>query len=178
MIASKTEAPKDDKVRRRGPLYPHGNTTMATVTSEVLHPASYVRVATTLSVATSSERRCYNNDELDKRRVYRSCLSPGHYVQRCQNMWRRGCQRRHIHYSTSHLNQYAPLRMEHAPQIRWQKVALGTVTSVSATSSVASSGSSCRVGLQVVPVQVSAPNGGHVIETYAFLDSGSNVTMC
>ena len=41
-----------------------------------------------------------------------------------------------------------------------------------------SSISSCRVGLQVVPVQVGTPYGGRVIETYAFLDSGSNVTMC
>ena len=38
MIASKMEGPKDDKVRRRGPLYPHGNATMATVTGDVLQP--------------------------------------------------------------------------------------------------------------------------------------------
>ena len=41
-----------------------------------------------------------------------------------------------------------------------------------------SSSRSCRVGLQVVPVKVSAPYGNRVIETYAFLDSGSNTTMC
>ena len=44
-------------------------------------------------------------------------------------------------------------------------------------SSVASSVSSCPVGLQVVPVQVSTLYGGRVIETYAFLDSDSNLTM-
>ena len=34
------------------------------------------------------------------------------------------------------------------------------------------------MGLQVVLVKVSAPYGDRVIETYAFLDSGSNTTMC
>lgn len=51
-------------------------------------------------------------------------------------------------------------------------------TSVSATSSVASSASSCCVGLQLVPVRVSTPYGSRVMETYAFLDGGSTVTMC
>lgn len=41
-----------------------------------------------------------------------------------------------------------------------------------------SSSSGGRVGLQVVPMKVSAPYGNRVIETYAFLDSGSNTTMC
>ena len=52
------------------------------------------------------------------------------------------------------------------------------VTSVSATNNVASRTSFDRIGLQVVPVKVSTPYSSHIIETYAFLDSGSNTTMC
>ena len=49
------------------------------------------------------------------------------------------------------------------------------------TSGVGVTNSSIRghcVALQVVPVKVSVPYGNCVIETYAFLDSGSNTTMC
>jgi hypothetical protein len=49
---------------------------------------------------------------------------------------------------------------------------------VSGVGETNSSSRSYRIGLQVVPVRVSAPYGNHVIETYAFLDSGSNTTMC
>ena len=50
--------------------------------------------------------------------------------------------------------------------------------SVSGVGATNSSSHSYRIGLQVVPVRVSAPYGNRVIETYAFLDSGSNTTMC
>ncbi|CAB4037395.1 Hypothetical predicted protein, partial [Paramuricea clavata] len=48
---------------------------------------------------------------------------------------------------------------------------------VSGVGATNSSSRSYRIGLQVVPVRVSAPYGNHVIETYAFLDSGSNTDL-
>ena len=72
------------------------------------------------------------------------------------------------------------LNSETAPQV--QTLSSGGsshngATSVSASSNVASSSSSRRIGLQVVPVKVSSPYSSRIIETYAFLDSGSNTTM-
>ena len=90
-----------------------------------------------------------------------------------------GCQRRHhplLHSSSEPAS--STEHEAHAADPVAEASPGNNVTSVSATNSVFSSASSCRVGLQVVPVGVSTPYGSRVIETYAFLDSGSNVTMC
>lgn len=59
-----------------------------------------------------------------------------------------------------------------------QAAASNDVMSVRATSNVTSTTNSSRIGLHVVPVRVSTPPRGCIIEAYAFLDIGSNTTMC
>ena len=59
-----------------------------------------------------------------------------------------------------------------------QAAASNDVMSVSATSNVTSTTNSSQIGLHVVPVRVSTPPRGCIIEAYSFLDIGSNTTTC
>ena len=126
-------------------------------------------------------------DLVDEKRVCSSCLSPGHFVKKCRVARMCGverCQRRHhplLHSSDPVQNNANSSELNSRSASQVQTPSPGgcphnDATSVSATSNAASS---CgRVGLQVVPVKVSSPYSNRIIETYAFLDSGSNTTMC
>lgn len=178
-------------------MYPHGNTTMATIISDVFQPRNKSEKRTCTCTCTC---QCAGGHHLEhchkfraqtlqqrrelvtKRGVCHSCLNPRYYMKKCRGAricGIEGCQRRlqPLFHSSSEPVCTAESGA-HAADLVAEVRPGNDATSVSAMSSVASSASSCRVGLQVVPVRVSTPYGGRVIETYAFLDSGSNVTMC
>ena len=131
---------------------------------------------------------CQRQNLVDEKRVCSSCLSPGHFVKKCRVARLcgvEGCQRKHnplLHSSNSvrKLVNSAELGPKSSPQVQTTSggPSQNDATSVSATSNVASRTSFGRIGLQVVPVKVSTPYSSHITETYAFLDSGSNTTMC
>ena len=124
---------------------------------------------------------------MDEKRVRSSCLSPEHFVKKCWVARMCGverCQRKHyplLHSSDPVQNNAnsSELNLRSASQVQTPSPGgcpHNDATSVSATSNAASN---CgRVGLQVVPVKVGSPYSSRIIETYAFLDSGSNTTMC
>ena len=167
---------------------------MATVTGDVLQPGNESGKRTFASIQCTDGHHlecCHKlraqtlqqrQELVTKREVCHSYLSAEYYVKKCRDARLcgvEGCQRRH--HPLLHSSSEPVCTAENGASAADPVVEAGPgndATIVSATSSVASSVSCCCVGLQVVPVQVSTPYGGMVIETYAFLDSGSNVTVC
>ena len=125
---------------------------------------------------------------VDERRVCSSCLSPGDFVKKCRVARLcgvEGCQRRdhrllHSSNSVHELMNNAELGPKSSPQVQIasEGPSQNDASSVSATSNVASRTSFGRIGPQVVPVKVSTLYRSHIVETYAFLDNGSNTTVC
>ena len=205
IISSRVEARKDgaDKGRKRPIMFHGNNTSLATHRQNVKHGNNEAKgrnLSCVLCIGTHHLERCHKfkalkleqrRDLVKSKRVCHACLSPGHFVKNCRGARMcgvEGCQRRH--HPLLHSPEVAPkgeTRLakggpgfgpppENNLALTQDIQPDGLPTSgVGVTNS---SSRSYRVSLQVVPVKVSAPYGDRVIETYAFLDSGSNTTMC
>ena len=205
IITSKVEARKDgaEKGRKRPTMFHGNNTSLATHGQNLEdgdNEAKGRNLSCVLCKGTHHLERCHKfrvlkleqrRDLVKSKRVCHACLSPGHFVKNCRGARMcgvEGCQRRHhplLHSSEvvpkgetrpakTGLGSDPPPANDLTPSQNTQPDGLPT-SGVGVTNS---SSRSYRVGLQVVPVKVSAPYGDRVIETYAFLDSGSNTTMC
>ncbi|XP_068675732.1 uncharacterized protein [Montipora foliosa] len=120
-----------------------------------------------------------------------NCLTPGHFVRLCkrQSFCKvKGCTSKHSSFlhpinNENHLNAQSPdvggvlsTTMQPAGA---DAQSMGD-TNLANNSYVKSSFSSSftATGLAIVPVYVQAKGGQPVVETYAFLDSGSNTSFC
>ena len=195
IITSKSEIRKDggDKGKRKTPFYGGNNTTLATHGQNVEDTESRVRnLSCVLCKGTHHLERCHKfraqtllqrRELVKSKKVCHACLSPGHFVKDCRGARMcgvEGCQRRH--HPLLHSSEVETKKEDKAPGTGSGSTPnSGTQSNglpISGVGVTNSSSRNCRVGLQVVPVKVSAPYGNRVIETYAFLDSGSNTTMC
>ncbi|KAL9978539.1 hypothetical protein ACROYT_G016066 [Oculina patagonica] len=130
-----------------------------------------------------------------------SCLSYGHFSRSCPKGFsfrKSGCGKRHhflLHRPDREETDDRVVEQESAnqqPVIRSQSSVGGTAATLaesnpppvigSSTFAVsrveASTSSRPRVCFKVVPVRVSGPGGHKQLTTYAFLDSGSDTTLC
>ena len=195
IITSKSEIRKDggDKGKRKTPFYGGNNTTLATHGQNVEDTESRVRnLSCVLCKGTHHLERCHKfraqtllqrRELVKSKKVCHACLSPGHFVKDCRGARMcgvEGFQRRH--HPLLHSSEVETKKEGKAPGTGSGSTPnSGTQSNglpISGVGVTNSSSRNCRVGLQVVPVKVSAPYGNRVTETYAFLDSGSNTTMC
>ena len=108
------------------------------------------------------------------------CLTKGHLSKTCKNrLTCHSCAKKHptiLHFSNS------------PPDGAMQNTTVSSVTKtdgsngsvlVSMTTSTGQTGAgTIDHKLPIVPVKVKASKGSHIIQTYAFLDSGSSATFC
>ena len=206
IVNSKSEQRKGgtDKGKRRAPFFSGNNSSLATYEQNTEDAGTESRgknLSCVLCKGTHHLERCHKfraqnlqqrRDLVKSKRVCHACLSPGHFVKNCRGARMcsvEGCQRRH--HPLLHSSEVIPSNTKnpHVPAAPTPETTNGNNTNPAQgmgpngppTSGVGVTNSSTRghrVALQVVPVKVSAPYGDRVIETYAFLDSGSNTTMC
>lgn len=112
-----------------------------------------------------------------------SCLAPGHLASKCRRKFKcrvPHCERSHhtLLHSSSVGNAAAPRCSPGAANSQGSSENPGQTTeqTFSCCSGRKSFGSGGRVCFKIVPVKVRGPKGD--METYAFLDSGSDVTLC
>lgn len=125
---------------------------------------------------------------IDQKKLCSNCLHPGHFVRDCpkESFCRvQGCSGKHstfLHPKDS-TNASTTLTVADSPNGDQGETAEPTP----ATSSPASNGyvrntystsSSSVTGLAIVPVRVKAKGKDKMVQTYAFLDSGSNTSFC
>ena len=110
-------------------------------------------------------------DLMFQKHICRNCLVPGHYAKGCatrRGCDRPGCQKKH----------HALL---HPPAVSAGNQELASrPTSYQASATVLNSATGAgrkRVCLRVVPVRVEG-SSGQMVETYALLDDGSDVSLC
>ncbi|XP_046845141.1 uncharacterized protein LOC124438990 [Xenia sp. Carnegie-2017] len=180
MITSKNETRKDgtDRLKKKSFLFSGNSTNLAThsqrifdssESKEEIYPAYYAK---------------QRQDLVKTHKVCHACLSPGHFVKDCRGAricGVEGCQRRHhplLHSSEIKAKDSKSSERSNPNPEPSESDSQSKALPTSGVGATNSSYSSCRIGLQVIPVKVSAPYGSRVIETYAFLDSGSNTTMC
>ena len=206
IVNSKSEQRKDgaDKGKKRPPFFSGNNTSLATYIQNTEDAGTESRgknLSCVLCKGTHHLERCHKfraqnlqqrRDLVKSKRVCHACLSPGHFVKNCRGARMcgvEGCQRRQHPLLHSSEVISSNTKNPHVPAAPTPETANGNNTNPAQdtgpngplTSGVGITNSSTRghrVALQVIPVKVSTPYGDRVIETYAFLDSGSNTTMC
>ncbi|XP_013410717.1 uncharacterized protein LOC106173924 [Lingula anatina] len=118
-------------------------------------------------ILVSENKLCFN------------CLqsNPPHTARTCQ--WKQlcqvpGCGKRH------HALLHPPCVPANSPALQREPGANATsvVTDPVVAVQSAAVATGRRISLQIVPVTVSGGNGGPIIETYAFLDNGSDHSLC
>ena len=117
------------------------------------------------------------------KRLCMNCLRENHIARQCR--WARacmfsGCSRRH--HSLLHP---PPIQGEASTRVDDRDAQLPAPQNPSSASGAGEEGqftaigsSSPRVGFRIVPVKVRGCDGGTEVETYAFLDNGSDTTLC
>ncbi|XP_071958625.1 uncharacterized protein [Antedon mediterranea] len=116
--------------------------------------------------------KCVND-----KKICINCLTVGHFVKDCQKQSFckiSGCTKKHSTYlhpkgeTASNAGTVAVQPVQTSPA-----TFSGEQVNMSASRST-----STVTGLAAVPVRVKAPGSAKLVETYAFLDSGSNTTFC
>ena len=137
---------------------------------------------------------------VQQKKLCTSCLGNGHFSRSCTKGFscrKPGCEKKHhflLHPNDSEeIKESAvkPDSINQQPVIRDQSSVGGTATTPAesnpppvtesnafATSTFATMSSRPRVCFKVVPVKVSGPSSNKHVVTYAFLDSGSDTTLC
>ena len=119
-----------------------------------------------------------------KNRLCFNCLLPGHVSSKCilnRTCSVKGCNQRH----TKFLHTGRRMRPSSGNPTPWRTRRESNDSSTQTDYDVASHASSnatraggCRVALPIIPVTVSAADGGESIETLALLDPGSTNSFC
>jgi len=135
----------------------------------------------------------FQNKKVDERnkfvmdkRLCRVCLKGGHQAKDCR--WTRvcgvdGCKSKHHSLLHSSVPKTSPTTSS-SPAVFPASITPSTSLPVqnTVTTNVARPNTikteSRQISLKVVPVKVSVPDNDQVIETYAFLDDGSDTSMC
>ncbi|XP_046855980.1 uncharacterized protein LOC124449080 [Xenia sp. Carnegie-2017] len=197
MITSKNETRKDgtDRLKKKSFLFSGNSTNLATHSQRIFDSSESKgrNLSCVLCKGTHHLERCHKfraqnlqqrQDLVKTHKVCHACLSPGHFVKDCRGAricGVEGCQRRHhplLHSSEIKAKDSKSSERSNSNPEPSESDSQSKALPTSGVGATNSSYSSCRIGLQVIPVKVSAPYGSRVIETYAFLDSGSNTTMC
>ncbi|XP_078357279.1 uncharacterized protein LOC144642164 [Oculina patagonica] len=125
---------------------------------------------------------------VDEKKLCSNCLNPGHFIRDCpkESFCRvQGCTGKHstfLHPRSSTGTSTASAATERpnaeqdtsveSPPINVNSASNGYIKSSYSTASTS------VTGLAIVPVRVKAKGQRRVVETYAFLDSGSNTSFC
>ena len=122
-----------------------------------------------------------------------NCLTPNYFVRDCpkKSFCRvQDCTAKHstfLHLKDPKSREQRPIRGEVAdddvkdgkPDQKPEESKNGYVTAMNSRASTTScSKNTSMTGLAVVPVKVRAKGGNKMVETYAFLDNGTNTTFC
>ena len=127
-----------------------------------------------LSSCETFKRKSYQErlELMFQKHICKNCHRPDHYAKGCaarRACERPGCQRKH------HTLLHPPAETNGNQEGRSQPVS----HQISATILNSATGAGRRrVCLRVVPVQVQGSRDGQIVETYALLDDGSDVSLC
>ena len=112
------------------------------------------------------------------KKVCYNCLRPNHFSRECKSTKKcSACGR--SHHSLLHNEDVSNLNCNKPANENRVAPELPTDSSVSCVSVPATSHSVSKiVRLMVVPVRVYGNNENHFVDTYAFLDGGSNISLC
>ena len=181
IIGSKVDMRKDggDKGRRNPPFFKGNNTSLATYGQNVEDVGNESKGRNLLCVlckGTHHLERCHKfraqnlqqrRDLIKSKRVCHACLSPGHFVKNCRGARMcsvEGCQRRHHPLLHSSEKEVKPPQADPGAESgsspennRSTQDMQSCGYNVSGVGATNSSSRSYRIGLQVVPVRVSAP---------------------
>ncbi|XP_033127591.1 uncharacterized protein LOC117125239 [Anneissia japonica] len=114
-----------------------------------------------------------------EKKICNNCLTIGHFVRLCpkESFCKiDGCKTKHstfLHPKEQQANS-AGIIVHKEPKHQPHK----EITDVNKVSMTATRNTSAVTGLAALPVRVKAAGSSRVVETYAFLDNGSNTTFC
>lgn len=139
------------------------------------------------------KRYIQRKDFVRKQNLCENCLKPNHIARRCRSLdacLLSGCRERHHSLLHPPNSLSAPIASNETSRTRGdsedpvtgptatrEDLAEASPHHIEAGADYATNARKNRISLRIVPVRVSA-KGGREVETYAFIDDGSDTTLC